>query len=71
LSDDWKLQSRCLQTKFLPEDHTGEVLADSLEETLSMWELAVEFQVCVTQTWGSKLGVDYGNMIMIMITITV
>ena len=48
MNDDWQLQSRCLQTKFLPEDHTGEVLADSLEETLSAWDLAVEYQVCIT-----------------------
>lgn len=40
LNDDWQLQNRCLQTKFLPEDHTGEVLADSLEETLGMWGMA-------------------------------
>ncbi len=48
LNNDWKLQSRCLQTKFLPEDHTGEVLSDSLEDTLSTWNLAVECQVCIT-----------------------
>ena len=55
LNDDWELQHRCLQTKFLPADHTGEVIADSMEETLSMWNLKAESLVCITTDSGSNV----------------
>ncbi len=48
LNKDWQLQARCIQTKYLPEDHTGEMIAESMEETLSMWNLKSECQVCIT-----------------------
>ena len=55
LNDNWELQNRCLQTKFLPADHTGEVIADSMQETLSMWDLKAECQVCITTDSGSNV----------------
>lgn len=55
LNDDWELQHRCLQTKFLPADHTGEVIADSMEETLRMWNLKAESLVCITTDSGSNV----------------
>ena len=45
---DWKLESRCLQTHFLPEDHTGENLAEAKEATLAAWDLTASRQVCLT-----------------------
>ena len=31
---DWRLQSKCLQTHYLPDDHTSDVIAESLTTTL-------------------------------------
>ncbi len=55
LNKDWQLQARCIQTKYLPEDHTGEMIAESMEETLSMWNLKSECQVCITTDSGSNI----------------
>ena len=30
VNEEWKLQTRCLQAKFLPDDHTGENLAEAM-----------------------------------------
>ena len=55
LSEDRQLHNQCLQTKFLPQDHTGEAIADSMEETLSMWDLKAETQVCITTDSSSNV----------------
>lgn len=55
LDNEWKLQSKCLQTHFLPENHTAEVIADSLTTTLVLWELKAENQVCLTTDNGSNI----------------
>ena len=36
---NWNLQSRCLQTSFMPEDHTGKNLAEAIKCSLELWEL--------------------------------
>ena len=41
----WKLKCRCLQTQFLPEDHTGENLAEALLSALDSWDLKADQQV--------------------------
>ena len=48
LTDEWKLENRCLQTHFLPEDHTGENLAEAMESTLAAWDLRASRQLCLT-----------------------
>ena len=52
---DWKLQSKCLQTHFLPEDHTSDVLADLLTITMDLWKLKTENRVCLTTDSGSNI----------------
>lgn len=52
---DGKLRSRCLETKFLPQDHTGENIAESLEETLSAWQLKATNQVSITTDSGANV----------------
>lgn len=55
LNENWRLQSRSIQTKFLPEDHTGEVIADSMEKSLLNWELNAHNQVCIITDSGSNV----------------
>lgn len=55
VDDNWKLSSRCLQTHYLPQDHTGENLADAMKETLCTWDLKEANQVCITTDSGSNI----------------
>ena len=51
----WKLQSRCLQTSFIIEDHTGKNLAEAMRCSLEAWELDESKQVCLTTDSGAKI----------------
>ena len=44
IDSDWKLQSRCLQTLYVPEDHTAKILAEGMKE-----------QVCLTTDSGANI----------------
>ena len=55
IDSEWKLQNICLQTQFLPEDHTGINLADAMEAALGLWELDATKQVCLTADNGSNI----------------
>ncbi|KAK0141639.1 Zinc finger BED domain-containing protein 1 [Merluccius polli] len=44
----WNLRSRCLQTSYFPEDHTGQEIARGLSEALESWGLNQDHLVCVT-----------------------
>ena len=48
IDHQWNLKNRCLQTQFLPEDHTAEVLSEAMEATLETWNLIATKQVCLT-----------------------
>ena len=52
---DWKLRSRCLQTSFMPEDHTGENLVEAMKCSLEAWELDESKQVCLTTDSGANI----------------
>ena len=45
VTDDCELKSRSLQTLYLPQDHTGENIAEALKETLESWEITAAKQV--------------------------
>ena len=53
--DNWEMKSRCLQTMFMPQDHTGENLADAMRSTLETWGLEEEKQICLTTDSGSNM----------------
>ena len=55
VGEDWKLESQCLQTLYVPGDHTGENIAVALRETLESWEVDVSKQVCLTTDNGSNV----------------
>lgn len=48
-------KSLCLQTAFLPADHTRENLAEALETSLDSWNLKKDNQVCITTDSGSNI----------------
>ena len=51
---DWKLHSRCLQTAFMPEDHTADNLSAALSDVLDAWQLSSAKQVAITTDNGSN-----------------
>ena len=54
LTKDWELKSYCLDTVPLFEDHTGQNLADALQDILANWELKAESLVVTTTDNGSN-----------------
>ena len=56
IDNDWELKSRCLQTVFIPQDHTADHLAEALETTLALesWNLKQQQQVAITTDNGAK-----------------
>ncbi len=48
IDEEFQLKSRCLQTSYFPQDHTGDAIAQGLKEMLAAWDLKEEQQVCVT-----------------------
>ena len=55
IDNNWELKSYCLQTHYLPQDHTGENVAEVLEETLQQWALEVNKLVGITTDSGSNI----------------
>ena len=55
IGKDYKLHSRCLQTLYLPESHTGENLAEAIKGTLESWELDASKQTCLTSDNGKNI----------------
>ena len=48
IDPQWSLQSWCLQTLFVPQDHDADNLADIMTETLANWVLT-QLIKCVSQ----------------------
>lgn len=53
--DNWELKSLCLQTSFFPDDHTGELIAQGLQDALMSWNLSETRQVCITTDNGNNI----------------
>ena len=55
LDSNWKLQSRCLQTAFMPEDHTADNIVVALTDVLDAWQLNSSRLVAITTDSGSNI----------------
>jgi tRNA (cytidine32/guanosine34-2'-O)-methyltransferase len=45
---DFTMKTKCLQTAFFPDDHTGVNIADGLKQAMAAWDLKEENHVCIT-----------------------
>jgi len=45
---NWDLVSYCLQTHYLPRDHTGTNIVEVLEESIQQWEFKADKLVGIT-----------------------
>ena len=55
INSKWEMQSFCLQTHFIPQDHTGENIKEALSATLLQWNLDQSKQVGITTDSGSNV----------------
>ena len=55
VSDEWVLQSHCLQAHFMPERHTGINLQDAFLSTLQEWNLDESRQIAITTDSASNV----------------
>ena len=55
ITPEWKLETKCLQTSFFPEQHTAENLAESLKGSLENWNLDEKNLVAITTDNASNI----------------
>lgn len=55
IDSEWKLRSRNLGTKFVPEDHTAKQLTETLNDMLTHWKLSASKQIAITTDNGSNI----------------
>ena len=55
IDSTWNLNSFCLNTSPMYEDHTGENIASALNDVLNNWELSAEYLVASTTDNGSNI----------------
>uniref|UniRef100_A0A9J8DDS8 BED-type domain-containing protein n=1 Tax=Cyprinus carpio carpio TaxID=630221 RepID=A0A9J8DDS8_CYPCA len=55
LSANWELKSKCLETVFTPESHTGDNLAEALRSSFQEWSLDERKLVCITTDNGANI----------------
>ena len=55
IDHSWELKSLCLQTHYIPEDHTAENISEVLAGTLQQWKLEDNRLVGITTDSGSNI----------------
>ena len=55
INKSWELKVHCLQTVFMPDDHTGENVAEFLKMSLETWNLQQQKQVAITTDNGRNI----------------
>lgn len=53
--EDWELKTACLQTSYFPQDHTGEHIAEALQDVLKTWKLNPTGLVAITTDNGANI----------------
>ena len=52
---DWEMKTACLQTSYFPQDHTGEHIAEALQDAIANWKLEEKHPVAITTDNGSNI----------------
>ncbi|XP_067280629.1 E3 SUMO-protein ligase ZBED1-like [Pseudorasbora parva] len=55
ISEDWKLHAKCLETTFIPENHTAGVLSEALKEIVLDWDIEESKISCITTDNGANI----------------
>ncbi|XDV26376.1 hypothetical protein PO909_030116 [Leuciscus waleckii] len=62
LTTDWTLVSKCLETRYTPENHTADTLSETLKCILSDWELDEKKKSCITTDNGANIVAAVGKL---------
>ncbi|KAI2658595.1 E3 SUMO-protein ligase ZBED1 [Labeo rohita] len=62
LTTDWTLVSKCLETRYAPENHTADTLSETLKCILSDWELDEKKISCITTDNGANIVAAVGKL---------
>ncbi|RXN13466.1 zinc finger BED domain-containing 1-like protein [Labeo rohita] len=55
LSMEWTLKSHCLETVFMPENHTSDNISDALRHAFEEWSLDEKKLTCITTDNGANI----------------
>ena len=55
LTTDWTLKSRCLETVFMPQNHTSDNIAEALRSAFDEWSLDEKKLACITTDNGANI----------------
>lgn len=55
LTTDWTLKSRCLETVFMPQNHTSDNIAEALRSAFDEWSLDEKKLTCITTDNGANI----------------
>ncbi|KAM4590974.1 E3 SUMO-protein ligase ZBED1-like [Odontesthes bonariensis] len=55
LASDWTLKTRCLETVFMPQNHTAENIAEALHSAFDAWSLDQNKLACITTDNGANI----------------
>lgn len=59
---DWTLNSKCLETRYVPDNHTAETLGENLKSALADWGLEELKLVCITTDNGANIVAAVRNL---------
>ncbi|XP_073319674.1 E3 SUMO-protein ligase ZBED1-like [Pagrus major] len=62
ISADWTLHSKCLETRYVPENHTADTLGENLKFALEDWGLDEHKLVCITTDNGPNIVAAVRNL---------
>ncbi|KAM9456199.1 E3 SUMO-protein ligase ZBED1 [Clarias gariepinus] len=55
ISADWSLHSKCLETRYVPDNHTADTLGENLKSAVADWGLDEHKLVCITTDNGANI----------------
>lgn len=62
ITADWTLQSKCLETRYIPQNHTAVALAEALQSALADWALDEGKMACITTDNGTNIVAAIRNL---------
>lgn len=62
ITADWVLHSKCLETRYVPDNHTADTLAENLKAALADWGLDENKLACITTDNGANIVAAIRNL---------
>ncbi|XP_078023585.1 E3 SUMO-protein ligase ZBED1-like [Epinephelus lanceolatus] len=62
ITADWTLHSKCLETRYVPDNHAADTLGENLKSALADWELDEHKLVCITTDNGANIVAAVRNL---------